>query len=246
VRYLIVSDIHANWHALEAVLEDAEGAYDRVICCGDLVGYCADPNPVVDWARSNAVSTVRGNHDKACAGLENLEWFNPIARSSAVWTIGNLTRENGEYLREMPKGPQPVNGFHILHGSPADEDDYLTAPAEVALVRERLSAKLTFFGHTHVQGGFLIVRNGVLRIPRTPSNAREQTLGFENDVHYLVNPGAVGQPRDGDPRAAYILYDSDSEELTYRRVAYDVAGAQAKIRAAHLPDVLADRLAAGT
>ena len=83
MRYLILSDIHANWHALRAVLEDANNAYDRVVCCGDLVGYCADPNRVVDWARENVHSIVRGNHDKACAGLDDLEWFNPIARASS-------------------------------------------------------------------------------------------------------------------------------------------------------------------
>lgn len=245
MRYLILSDIHANWHALEAVLEDASGQFDKVICCGDLVGYCADPNPVVDWARANVTEIVRGNHDKACAGLDDLEWFNPIARSSAMWTMNNLSEENTAYLRQMPKGPVGVNGYQILHGSPADEDEYLVAPQEVAQVRSLLETKLSFFGHTHVQGGFLLVRNGVLRIPKTPPAHSEQVLEFENDVMYLLNPGSVGQPRDGDPRAGYILYDSNERELTYRRVSYDVAGAQARIRSEGLPDILADRLASG-
>ncbi len=245
MRYLILSDIHANWHALQAVLNHAAGQFDQIICCGDLVGYCADPNPVVDWARENVAGVVRGNHDKACCGLDSLEWFNPIARSSALWTKDNLTPENTAYLRQLPKGPLAVNGYQILHGSPADEDEYLVSPQEVAHVRSLLDTRISFFGHTHVQGGFLLVRNGVLRIPKTPPAHSQQTLEFENDVLYLLNPGSVGQPRDGDPRAAYILYDSDDRELTYRRVTYDVAGAQARIRAEKLPDVLADRLAAG-
>lgn len=245
MRYLILSDIHANWQALEAVLREASGRFDRVICCGDLVGYGADPNAVVDWARENVHAIVRGNHDKACCGLEDLEWFNPVAKASALWTQKMLTAENLEYLRDTPPGPLAINGYSILHGSPADEDEYLVAPNEVLQVKELLETPLSFFGHTHVQGGFLVVRNGVYRIPKTPASMPDQTLEFENDVLYLVNPGSVGQPRDGDPRAAYILYDSTKRELTYRRVTYDIAGAQARIRKAGLPPLLADRLSTG-
>jgi predicted phosphodiesterase len=246
VRYLILSDIHANWHALRAVLEDANNAYDRVVCCGDLVGYCADPNRVVDWARENVHSIVRGNHDKACAGLDDLEWFNPIARASSEWTTQNLTSANLSYLRDIPKGPLSVNGYSILHGSPADEDEYLIAAHEVAQVGQLLETNVSFFGHTHIQGGFLLVRQGILRIPKTPPHHTSQTLEFENDVRYLINPGSVGQPRDGDPRAAYILYDGSERMLTYRRVPYDVEGAKSRIRDEKLPDILANRLSAGT
>lgn len=245
MRYLIVSDIHANWHALEAVLREAAGQFDRIICCGDLVGYGADPNAVVDWARASVDAVVRGNHDKACAGLEDLEWFNPVAKASALWTQKTLTPENLEYLREAPQGPLAVNGYSILHGSPADEDEYLVAPNEVLQVKEFLETPLSFFGHTHIQGGFLLVPSGVYRIPKTPPNMPDQTLEFENDVLYLVNPGSVGQPRDGDPRAAYILYDSNKRELTYHRVPYDVPAAQARIREAGLPALLAERLSSG-
>jgi predicted phosphodiesterase len=245
VRYLILSDIHANWQALEAVLADAQGAFDQIICCGDLVGYGGDPNRVVDWCRENVQALVRGNHDKVCCGIDDPEWFNPVARCAAVWTIAELTEENREYLRSMPKGPVPVNGYSILHGSPADEDEYLVAPREVIEAREFLDTQLSFFGHTHVQGGFLLVRSNVLRIPKMPATRDHQTLEFEPDVTYLLNPGSVGQPRDGDPRAAYILYNSEERFLTYRRVRYDVAGAQTRIRAAGLPEVLAERLSSG-
>ncbi len=245
MRYLILSDVHSNWHALEAALDHASGAYDKIVCCGDLVGYGADPNRVVDWAREKVEAIVRGNHDKACVGMEDLEWFNPVAKTSALWTQTVLTDANTSYLRQAPQGPIAVNGYSILHGSPADEDEYLVAPNEVMGVRDRLETAVSFFGHTHIQGGFLLVRNGVCRIPKTPANSAEQTLQFENDVVYLLNPGSVGQPRDGDPRAAYILYDSSKRELTYHRVRYDIAGAQAKIREAGLPDMLADRLATG-
>ncbi len=245
MRYLILSDIHANWQALEAVLADAAGGYDEIVCCGDLVGYCADPNPVVDWVRGHVKAYVRGNHDKACCGLEGLEWFNPVAQLSALWTMRELSPENLAFLRQMPIGPAAVNGYSILHGSPADEDDYLVAVEEVKQIRHLLETELSFFGHTHLQGGFLIVRNGVIRIPKTGLGSREQVLAFEHDARYLVNPGSVGQPRDGDPRAAYILYDSAERELTYRRVAYDIAAAQRQILAAGLPPLLAERLSSG-
>src|SRR5690348_7795222 len=122
MRYLILSDLHANWDALEAVLKQAEGRYDRVICCGDVVGYGADPDAVTEWVRANVTAIVRGNHDKACAGLEDLEWFNPVARAAAVWTQSATKSGNMEYLRQLTKGPEHVNGFQILHGSPLDED----------------------------------------------------------------------------------------------------------------------------
>ncbi|MCX6597525.1 MAG: metallophosphoesterase family protein [Acidobacteria bacterium] len=245
MRYLILSDIHSNQPALDAVLADAAGEFDQIICCGDLVGYGADPNSVVDWARGNVQAVVRGNHDKACAGLDDLEWFNPVARSSAAWTIETLRAENTAYLRELPKGPVAVNGYQILHGSPVDEDEYLVAAQEVARVRFHLQTKLSFFGHTHVQGGFLLTPTGVVRVPKTPPGQDHQVLEFEDDVSYLINPGSVGQPRDGDPRAAYVLYNSEEKWLTYHRVVYDIALAQAKIHEAQLPQMLANRLSNG-
>ena len=105
MRYLILSDIHANWEALEAVLADARGDYSEILCCGDLVGYGADPNAVVEWARGQVKAVVRGNHDKACAGLEDLEWFNSVARAAAIWTGRALMPENLDYLRNLPQGP---------------------------------------------------------------------------------------------------------------------------------------------
>ncbi|MGH9665777.1 MAG: metallophosphoesterase family protein, partial [Bryobacteraceae bacterium] len=134
MRYLILSDIHANWEALDAVLAHAADAYDRILCCGDLVGYGADPNAVVEWVRAKVARVVRGNHDKACSGLEDLEWFNPIARASAEWTLKILSPDNADYLRRLPKGPAAVNGFDIAHGSPLDEDEYLITVNDVAQV----------------------------------------------------------------------------------------------------------------
>lgn len=246
MRYLIVSDIHANWEALEAVLKQARGKYDRIICCGDVVGYGADPDIVTEWVRQNVASIVRGNHDRACAGLEDLEWFNPIARVSALWTQAVTNPRNIEYLRNLAKGPESINGFQILHGSPLDEDEYVVSEFDAAQVAPYLDSRVTFFGHTHLQGGFLCHRNGIKRLQKPDDDTLEETLELEHGTTYLINPGSVGQPRDGDPRAAYAIYDTDQRIVTYWRTGYDVDSAQRKILKAGLPDVLATRLSNGS
>jgi len=228
------------------VLRHARGAYDTVLCCGDLVGYGADPNRVVDWARHKQVVVVRGNHDKACVGLDDLEWFNPVARNAALWTERALTPDNLAYLRNLPRGPVSVESFQILHGSPLDEDEYLVSTLAASQVTAYLETPLSFFGHTHVQGGFIFRRNGVGRIEQTAAGLESRVLELEEDVLYLINPGSVGQPRDGDPRAAYLLYEPLERRLEFRRVAYPVEKAQAKILKAGLPELLAARLATGT
>ena len=149
MHYLVVSDLHANWEALEAVLDDAQGRYTRTICCGDVVGYGADPNRVVEWVRAHCAVTIRGNHDRACTGLEDLEWFNPIARAAAVWTLDNLTADNASFVRELDKGPLSLDGIQVLHGSPCDEDEYLVDADEAAEAFGYLESPLAFFGHTH-------------------------------------------------------------------------------------------------
>lgn len=245
MRYLILSDIHSNWEGLQAVLHHAEGRYDQILCGGDLVGYCADPNAVIEWTRRNVAVVVRGNHDKACAGLEDLEWFNPVARTAALWTQSALTEENLDYLRHLPKGPLRVGDFQLLHGSPIDEDEYLLTSADIRQVYAYLERPLSFFGHTHVQGGFFWHRNGVRRIGKTPPDAEEQTVELDGESLCLANPGSVGQPRDGDSRAAYLLYSPEERVLIYRRVPYDIRKAQEKIVQAGLPEILAARLAVG-
>jgi len=245
VRYLIVSDLHANLEALTAVLGNSAGSYDRILCCGDLVGYGADPNPVCDWVRANCDVVVRGNHDRASTGQDDLEWFNPVARSAAVWTLENLTRENSEFILALPRGPVTVDSFQLFHGSPYDEDEYVIAAGEAGEAFGYLESRVGFFGHTHVQGGFIWNQSRVETILRTPARSDSQALAIDPACAYMINPGSSGQPRDGDARAAYAIYDTSAGEVTYYRVTYDVAGAQKKIHAAGLPGILADRLAVG-
>lgn len=237
--HLILSDIHGNLEALQAVLADAEGKYDRILCLGDLVGYGADPNAVVEWAREGADALVRGNHDKDCCNRDPLDHYRAVAIASTIWTRAQLTPASVQYLQAMPRGPLRYEDFDLVHGSPADEDEYLLTPADAGNLLPCLEAQVAFFGHTHVQGGFLITPRGAKTID--PGGALE----MEPDYFYLVNPGAVGQPRDGDPRAAYALYWPREQAVEYRRVPYDVAQAAGKIQAAGLPRPLVDRLFMG-
>ena len=246
MRYLILSDLHSNWEALQTVIDSAAGHFDRVLCLGDLAGYGANPNEVIHWVRSHAFAVVRGNHDRACAGLEDLEWFNPVARAAAEWTHSQLTPENLAYLAALPKGPIAVDSFQVMHGSPLDEDEYMIAASDAGQSFPYLESPVAFFGHTHVQGGFEWVNNRVLAIGSQNSRRQKEIiLDLDPDGAYLVNPGSVGQPRDGDPRAAYAVLDTHEGTATFYRASYPIDEAQRRIRARGLPEMFAERLALG-
>lgn len=245
MRYLILSDIHSNLQALDAVVAAAAGRFDRVLCCGDLIGYGADPNAVVDWARANCAALIRGNHDRSCTPDEDLGWFNPVARQAALWTAQAMTPENAAYLTALPVGPLVVDGFTLAHGSPHDEDEYMMSAAEAEQAFAYLETRLAFFGHTHIQGGFLWNHGRVETIAPIWQGDRPGVMDVDAGCGYLVNPGSVGQPRDRDPRAAYLIYDSSAATVEYCRAEYDIAAAQRRILMAGLPYILADRLAEG-
>ena len=248
MRFLILADIHANLEALEAVLERARGRFDRVICCGDLVGYGPDPNEVTEAVRQlDPAVVVRGNHDKAAVGLTDLSWFNPLARSAALWTQAQLSEENRRYLQAMPRGPVEGDGFTVAHGSLPDEDQYLLDLQDALQSLSLAVHRLTFFGHTHVQGGFAWFkeqRAGPLD-PGLRKGAAESRLVLDSENRYLINPGSVGQPRDDDPRAAFAVYDQRKASVSYFRVEYPVRRVQQKMRKVGLPRQLADRLSQG-
>jgi len=248
LRFLILADIHANLEALEAVLERARGRFDQVICCGDLVGYGPDPNEVTEAVRQlGPALMVRGNHDKAAVGLTDLSLFNPLARSAALWTRNQLSEENRRYLQAVPRGPVKGDGFTVAHGSLLDEDQYLLDLGEALESLSLAAHRLTFFGHTHVQGGFAWFkeqRAGPLD-PGLRKGAGESRLALDLENRYLINPGSVGQPRDDDPRAAFAVFDQERALVTYLRVEYPVGRTQKKMREAGLPPYLADRLSQG-
>jgi predicted phosphodiesterase len=245
VRFLIISDLHANLEALESVLADASGQYERVICCGDLVGYNPDPAAVVEWSEKHCDAIVRGNHDKVIAGIDDLDWFNPVAQTSARWTQKQLTAGQLDYLHKLPRGPLALDGFEIIHGAPFDEDEYVISPDIAAESFSSLERPIAFFGHSHLQGGYFEKRRHLGQISRMRMDEQELTLELEPDTAYLINPGSVGQPRDGDPRAAYVIYDKDLRLVQFRRVGYPIELTSEKIRLAGLPDVLGLRLFQG-
>jgi diadenosine tetraphosphatase ApaH/serine/threonine PP2A family protein phosphatase len=246
VRYLILADMHGNWHALSAVLDHAaERGFDAALILGDLVGYGASPNEVVATLRDLPVpkSFVRGNHDKVAAGITDGRGFNPTALSAAQWTQDELSAENLEFVRELPQGPMTIEeGVMICHGTPFDEDEYLLSADHAEEIFESLPAMRTFFGHTHLPSLFRRGENG---IEASLLDDDEVTLHVEPGADYLLNPGSVGQPRDRDPRASYMLLDTDTSLLTHFRVTYPILETQQKIRQAGLPDALADRLVLG-
>lgn len=255
VRYLVVSDIHANLEALEATLRVA-GPYDKVLVLGDLVGYGADPNAVIDRVRAFPASVViRGNHDKVAAGLDSVESFNYLARQAIEWTASVLTPDNHKWLSELQPGPVLIDDvIEICHGTPFDEDMYVFEQMDAVRALRAARRPLCLFGHTHVPALFSLgdapsenphARGTQQLDSRMPVQGSPVEIALDPSLRYLVNCGAVGQPRDGDPRAAYGLLDTDAGTLTIMRTVYDLAAAQAKIVDAGLPDVLAQRLAVG-
>lgn len=251
MRLLLLSDIHSNLEALEACL-DAAPEYDRVACLGDVVGYGGSPNQTVELLRAMQPICVRGNHDRASCGLEDTANFNPAAADAAHWTRNELSDRNLDWLRELPEGPvrdKHWKGVQFVHGSPVDEDTYITSPFGASEALEFSGCHLTFFGHTHIQCAYARPHDiaGPLVPERlnTASYAQVSRLKLDSAKKYLVNPGSVGQPRDRDRRAAFAVYDSAEQEILFYRVPYDVAGAQVRILQAGLPKMLATRLEEG-
>ena len=247
VRYLIVSDIHSNLEAFEKCMQVAKDRCDQVLCLGDLVGYGPDPNAIVESLKQIASVAIRGNHDKACCGITDASDFNPLARASAVWTREQLTPENLAALRDLPEGPVEVAGCQLVHGSPRDEDEYVVEPYDALPALETASAPLVFFGHTHLQGGFMTTAGGSLQVIHCEAIEDDHplTLSLEPGAHYLINPGSVGQPRDRDWRAAFAILDSDKREVSYYRTSYDLSETQRKMKRAALPEPLITRLQYG-
>ncbi len=217
LRYLILSDIHANLEGLEKCLETAAGKYDEIICLGDLVGYGPDPNAVIVRLRNICKVIIRGNHDKACCGITDAAEFNPLAKIGTDWTRAQLTPEHNEYLRGLPSGPLGVDWFEIVHGAPIDEDEYILGPGQALPALKSMTLQAVLFGHTHYQGGFMVSPTGRFQSIRCQFKEEGQTvnLALEDGGRYLINPGSVGQPRDGDWRAGFAILERDTRQVEY-------------------------------
>ena len=246
MRYLVLTDIHANLEALETCLADArDRKCDQTLVLGDLVGYGGDPNGVIDRVVAlKPLAIVRGNHDKVACGVEQAEGFNAVAKSAARWTLDVLTPEHREWVAALPQGPTQVDDLvEICHGSPFDEDAYIFDELDAVRALKVATRPLCLFGHTHYPVTFELSNDAFESLG--PVTAGDSRIAMRPGSKYLINPGSVGQPRDGDPRAAYAIVDVTERRVELFRVKYPVEAAQAKILEAGLPDVLAQRLAVG-
>jgi len=246
LKYLIISDIHANKTAFDTVLEAAKGKWDKAVCLGDLVGYGPDPNEAIDRVRELDAVTIRGNHDKAVTGLTNPEEFNPVAHAAVLWTRERISPENMEYLHNLPQGPLKEGPFSMVHGAVYDEDEYVFGPEQAADGLIDAPTPVVFFGHTHIQGGFTLRGHDVGTLHTRPQAPTEMlSIQLARGTSYLLNPGSIGQPRDGDSRAGFAIFDPESQTVEFWRVPYDVQDVQQRMMAAGLPEPLILRLSFG-
>ncbi len=247
MRRLLVSDIHANMEAIDACLVRAgEAGFDSVICCGDIVGYGPEPNDAVEKLRDLEAVTIRGNHDRVACGLDEPTGFNPHAKAAAFWTRDTLTENNHAYLRALPVGPLEIeNGAQLVHGAVTDEDDYIMSESHAAESFALTETHLTFFGHSHHPAVYTCDRSGNIVEELRKDTQDSVTTYLRNDMRYLVNPGSVGQPRDGDTRSAFLIWDSDDLRLEFYRAEYPIKVTQEKMEKVGLPRYLIERLTYG-
>ena len=235
--HAVVADIHGNLEALESVLRDLERQrVTSVACLGDFVGYGASPNECIEALRPRIEAAVAGNHDLAACGRLKLTYFNPDAAFAARWTDVLLTAENRAYLEGLPFSVG-WRGIRLVHATPSTPEGwhYVLSPLDAAEEMRAFDENVCLIGHSHYPGAF-------------EWNARRMTYSREPEIRiaeghrYLVNVGSVGQPRDGDWRAAYLLYEDEQRVLTHVRLEYDLASAMRRIIEAGLPRFLAERL----
>jgi predicted phosphodiesterase len=247
MRYLILSDIHSNIEALEASVARAKQAgYDSVLCCGDIVGYGPSPIEAIDGIRELKAITIRGNHDRVAAGLDEAIQFNPHARHAVYWTRAKLPDSYREYLANLPVGPLTITPqAQLCHGALTDEDDYIFTEADADENFLLTDKTLTFFGHSHFPVVFSSTGNDAALQATSYEFDEFIAVKVETGKKLLVNPGSVGQPRDGDVRASFAIWDSDRSRVEFYRAEYDVRRTQERMRSAELSTYLIDRLAHG-
>ncbi|MBI5643813.1 MAG: metallophosphoesterase family protein [Deltaproteobacteria bacterium] len=244
MRYAVISDIHSNLEALEAFLDQADKLKaDKIICLGDIVGYNPNPNECIELIRKNKMQCLMGNHDSRVAGIEDASDFNLLAARAIDWTIGVLKDENLLFLKNLPRSLLVDRKFLAIHGWVSDTDRYIMGPGDALRNFELMNGlekpvSLCFFGHTHVPAAYIEEGGSVELTPDNP-------VKIEKGRKYLINPGAIGQPRDRDPRASFLIYDSKKSQVNFYRVEYDISSTAGKIIEAGLPERLAERLKLG-
>jgi predicted phosphodiesterase len=242
-RVAVISDIHSNLAALEAVIQ-AAGKVDEWWCMGDIVGYGPDPNEVIGVIRDLRATCIRGNHDDGVQRLNELAWFNSTAGRALDWTARQLSDASWGFLRVLPRTIALDGGYHLVHGSPRDElTEYVTSSQIAEASLKLISEDVCFIGHTHVPSSFVQAPNRVsVDVSRRLDG---ESIQLEPAARQILNAGSVGQPRDGDARAAYGILDTTDRTFTWLRVAYGIGVTQEKMRSAALPTILIDRLSEG-
>ena len=239
MKYGLLSDIHANLEALNAVLEKfKDEQVEKNICLGDIVGYGANPNECVELIRNNDFECVAGNHDWAVVGKQDIEYFNPVAKESVIWTADTLTEDNKKYLKQLELEKE-FPKFVIVHATILEPDQwkYIRTTLDAHRNFKELTKPVCFFSHSHVPI--------VFKETERPEFSFDMSIEIEEGTKYLINIGSVGQPRDKNPDACYAIYDTEEKKVEIKRVPYDIKTAQDKIREADLPRMSAYRLQTG-
>jgi predicted phosphodiesterase len=248
VRVAVLSDIHANIEAFQAVVDDFDNKVDQILNLGDIVGYNASPNECVKLAGDIGMKSIMGNHDQAACNPVFAEDFNMFARNAILWTRDNLTLESNQFLSNLEKNHHLSCGL-ACHGSPDSINSYITLPfqarATLKKMRKGIWGKLNvcLFGHTHKRKVWRMNVRGKVAPVEIPLNGK---IRLNGDELYLLNPGSVGQPRNGDPRSSYFIFDTEVRTVSFKLVKYDIASTIKKITEANLPEFLAKRLLDGT
>jgi diadenosine tetraphosphatase ApaH/serine/threonine PP2A family protein phosphatase len=242
MRYLIFSDLHSNLESLQSFAKIAETIeYDKKVFLGDLVGYGADPNACVDWVRENVDIALGGNHDYAVVGKTELTYMNPYAYQACLWTRQELTQENKDYLKRL-SSEIVEDGIHWVHSSPHEPEEwhYVVTSADGKVNFDHFSTQLCFLGHSHRPVIIEQEQGGAITDCGSP-----EIWELNPDHRYIINVGSLGQPRDGNPKPVFVVYDSTRKTLGFQRYEYDFSTTQKKILAGGLPAYLAERLKKG-
>jgi len=255
MRYLVVSDIHSNWEALSKVIEIAEKeGYEEILCLGDIVGYGADPNLCTEFIRERAKFTVLGNHEYSLIKEEERKYLNEYAIRAIEWTEKVIKEENRKFLEKLVFKQKVSDTIEIVHTAPSDPESfaYVFSLEEAIFEFQSIESKITFFGHSHIPTIFKRKKEsdsfkfGMQDIFYEKKDEYFlYVVKVEEFSDYLINPGSVGQPRDGDPRAAFLIFDADKNEVGFYRTHYDIETARKKILKEGLPPFLGDRLLYG-
>jgi len=248
LRIAILSDIHANLEAFQAVVNDFDRRTDRILNLGDLVGYNANPNECIEMAKTIGMHSIQGNHDQAACNPIYAENFNIYARAAILWTRNNLTDENIHFLERMEENRRLPCGM-ACHGSPENTANYIALPFQARVILKKMKkgiwgkTNICLFGHTHKRKIWRMdIRKKVAPIEIPPDG----TVRLNEGDFYLLNPGSVGQPRNGDPRSSYCIFDTENNSITFKLVEYDILSTMKKIVGANLPEFFAKRLLSGT